>query len=68
MCVTRFPVDPDEVKRDLGVLHPEVPGLGLAKEKQHAVIFLRWSRYISPTERFNGVSATSALSVIPDGV
>ena len=33
-------VNPDEIERDLGVLHPECPGLGLAKKKEHAVILL----------------------------
>lgn len=35
-----FAVDPNEIERDLGILHPECPGLGLAEEKEHAVVLL----------------------------
>lgn len=28
-----FAVNPNEIERDLGILHPEGPGLGLAEEK-----------------------------------
>ncbi len=35
-----FAVDPNEIERDLGILHPECPGLGLAEEKEHSVVLL----------------------------
>jgi len=35
-----FPVNPNEIKRDLGVLHPECPALGLAEKKEHSVVLL----------------------------
>ena len=35
-----FAVNPNEIECDLGVLHPECPGLGLAEEKEHAVVLL----------------------------
>lgn len=33
-------VNPNEIERDLGILHPEGPGLGLAEEKEHSVVLL----------------------------
>lgn len=33
-------VQPDKVERNLGIFHPEGPGLGLAEKEQHAVIFV----------------------------
>ena len=35
-----FAVNPNEIERDLGILHPESPGLGLAEEKEHSVVLL----------------------------
>ena len=35
-----FAVNPNEIERDLGILHAEGPGLGLAEEKEHSVVLL----------------------------
>jgi len=43
-------VNPDEIERDLGVLHPECPGLGLAEKKEHSVILLE----VIPVHEPNG--------------
>ena len=33
-----FLIDPDEIERDFGVLHPEHPGLRLQERKEHAAV------------------------------
>ena len=35
-----FAVNPNEIERDLGVLHPEGPGHGLAEKKEHSMVLL----------------------------
>jgi len=34
-----FLVQPDEIERDLGILHPEHPGLCLRERKEHAAVW-----------------------------
>ena len=34
-----FLIDPDEIKRDFGVLHPEHPGLCLGERKEHPSVW-----------------------------
>lgn len=45
-----FAVDPDEIERDLGILHPECPGLRLTEEKEHSVVLLE----VVPVHKSNG--------------
>jgi hypothetical protein len=40
MCDSFLLIQPNEIECNLGVFHPEGPGLGFAEKKQHAVILL----------------------------
>jgi hypothetical protein len=31
-------VHPDDIEWDLGIFHPECPGLGVAEDKEHAAV------------------------------